>query len=201
MHTAYNHTDEPSGALKERIASSDPLAFRQLFEMYMDKLSSFATSIIKSPESAAEIVDEVFLKVWNNRSSITSINNLRVYLYSAVKNESLNHLSQKARRLVTEPFDEIDIQIGNHPDPEQLLITRELYQKIRAAVETLPPRCKMIFKLVKEDGLQYKEVAEILNLSVKTIDAQMVIAVTRLREAVRQDFNLPVQKKSKKNQD
>lgn len=201
MHTAYNHTDEPSGALKERIAASDPLAFRQLFEMYMDKLSSFATSIIKSPESAAEIVDEVFLKVWNNRSSITSINNLRVYLYSAVKNESLNHLSQKARRLVTEPFDEIDIQIGNHPDPEQLLITRELYQKIRAAVETLPPRCKMIFKLVREDGLQYKEVAEILNLSVKTIDAQMVIAVTRLREAVRQDFNLPVQKKSKKNQD
>jgi RNA polymerase sigma-70 factor (ECF subfamily) len=60
-----------------------------------------------------------------------------------------------------------------------------MLQKIKQAVDSLPPRCKLIFKLVREDGLRYGEVAEILSLSVKTIDAQMVIAVSKIRESVK----------------
>jgi RNA polymerase sigma-70 factor (ECF subfamily) len=65
------------------------------------------------------------------------------------------------------------------------MITKEMLQKIKQAADSLPPRCKLIFKLVREDGLRYSEVAEILSLSVKTIDAQMVIAVSKIREAVK----------------
>jgi RNA polymerase sigma-70 factor (ECF subfamily) len=102
---------------------------------------------------------------------------------------ALNYLSKKARESVTEPFDNIDIELSETAiSPEEILITAEIYKNIRDAVEALPPRCKMIFKLIREDGLRYKEVAEILNISVNTIDAQMAIAVKRIAEAVRKDF-------------
>jgi RNA polymerase sigma-70 factor (ECF subfamily) len=69
------------------------------------------------------------------------------------------------------------------------MITAEMYRNICNAVESLPPRCKMIFKLIREDGLRYKEVSEILNISVNTIDAQMAIAVKRIAQAVQKDFD------------
>jgi RNA polymerase sigma factor (sigma-70 family) len=109
------------------------------------------------------------------------IDNLTVYLYVAVKNRSLNSISQKARELIQAPFDDLDIELGDMAsDPHNLLVTSEMMQKMQQAVESLPPRCKMIFKLVREDGLRYKEVADILNISVNTIDVQMAIAIKKI---------------------
>ncbi|MBN8688715.1 MAG: RNA polymerase sigma-70 factor [Chitinophagales bacterium] len=161
-----------------------------MFHLFYTRLSQFATSIIKSEEIAGEVVDEVFVRLWTNRSTIGSIQNLRVYLYQAVKNESLNYLSRKAHQHIYEPFDDIYIQLNDDLSPERLMITQELISKIRAAVDALPPRCKMVFKLVREDGLKYREVAEILNLSHKTVDAQMVIAIGRIREALKEEMHL-----------
>ena len=86
--------------------------------------------------------------------------------------------------MVVEPFNHITIQIHDEYSPEQQLITEEIFKKIHSAVQDLPPRCKMVFKLVREDGLKYDEVAEIMKISVNTVDAQMVIAVKRIREAI-----------------
>ena len=80
--------------------------------------------------------------------------------------------------------------------PEQILITTEIRQKIQKTVEALPPRCKMIFKLVREDGLKYKEIGEILNISVNTIDAQMAIAVKRITHAIESEFDFSFKKNS-----
>jgi RNA polymerase sigma-70 factor (ECF subfamily) len=107
-----------------------------------------------------------------------------------VKNESLNYLSRKAHQHLYEPFDDINIQLSDDMNPEKLMMTKELLNKIRSAVDELPARCKLIFKLVREDGLRYKEVADILNLSVKTVDAQMVIAVSRIRETMKEELHL-----------
>lgn len=82
------------------------------------------------------------------------------------------------------------------------MITGEMLRKIHDAVEALPPRCKMIFKLVREDNLRYKEVSEILHISEKTVDAQMVIAIKKLSQVLRPHFDgFPDFKKTKKNQD
>lgn len=177
--------------LKERIAASDQQAFKQLFHFYTPRLNQFAFSLVKSKEAAAEIVDEVFIKVWKQRQGLPGISNLNVYLYRAVKNTCLNYLSQRARQLVTEPFDLFDAELSvEHDNPEKKMITSELMKKIVAVVEALPPRCKMVFKLVREDGLKYKEVAEILNISPKTVDAQMVIAMRQISEQVKMDVDL-----------
>jgi RNA polymerase sigma-70 factor (ECF subfamily) len=68
------------------------------------------------------------------------------------------------------------------------MITAEMQKRIRSAIQTLPPKCRLIFKLIREDGLKYKEVAELLNLSLKTIENQMTIAIKKISEAIRFDF-------------
>jgi RNA polymerase sigma-70 factor (family 1) len=145
-------------------------------------------------------VDDVLVQIWKNRETLPQIENLRVYLYTATKNTSLNYLSRKARIMVTEPFDDINVQLQDEQCPEQQMITEELFRKIHSAVDDLPPRCKMIFKLVREDGLRYKDVAEILNISVNTVDAQMVVAVKKIREAVGGHFSRPPAPTVKKTQ-
>ncbi len=167
--------------LQIRIAGNDEAAFTQLYLLFGKKLTQFALSLVRSKEIAEELVEDVFVKLWSQRRQITEIDNLRVYLYVAVKNRSLNALSQKARELVAAPFDYLDTQVHDFAaDPYEMLITAEMMERMRGAVESLPPRCKMIFKLIREDGLRYKEVAEILNISVNTIDVQMAIAIRKI---------------------
>jgi RNA polymerase sigma-70 factor (ECF subfamily) len=175
--------------IKQRIAFADEKAFRQLFDCYAPKLIQFALSIIKDKEVAMEIVHEVFVKIWKLKERTPHILNLKVYLYTAVKNTAVNYLSGKFATLCTESFDDTNIQLRDEDCPEQLLITAEIFKQIQQAVEQLPPRCKMIFKLVREDDLKYKEVAEILNISANTVDAQMVIAVKRISEKVKIHFD------------
>src|SRR5215207_4306978 len=163
--------------IKDKIALGDQNAFRELFNFFSKKLTHFAISIVKSNDAAREIVDEVFIRIWRNKENITGIQHLKVYLYTATKNTSLNYLSSRARQNITEPFDFFSVELCDEQSPEKKLITAELLKKINGAIELLPPRCKMVFKLVREDGLSYKEVAEVLNISTKTVDAQMVIAV------------------------
>jgi RNA polymerase sigma-70 factor (ECF subfamily) len=192
-------TNDPTlDYLKEKIAAGDQKAFRELFMAHCARLTQFAFAIVKTQDAAREIVDEVFIKIWRNKNTIENIQNLTVYLYTATKNTSLNYLSMNARKNITEPFDNLSIQMTDDQSPEKKLIYSEILNKINQAIDNLPPRCKMVFKLVREDGLSYKEVAEILNISPKTVDAQMVIAVKQVGEKLKGDLEIFPSKKIKK---
>ena len=167
--------------LQSQVAIGDTRAFRQIFDALFSNLTKFSFSFVHSKEAATEIVDELFVQLWIKRADIMKINDLRVYLYTATKNASLNYISKKAKQIEVEPYENLIVQMTDLVSPEQIMITKEMLQKIKEAVDSLPPRCKLIFKFVREDGLSYSEVAEILGLSIKTIDAQMVIAVARIR--------------------
>ncbi len=191
--------------LQTRIANNDETAFTQLYLHFGKKLIHFSVSLVRSKEIAEELVEDVFVKLWANRSHIIEIENLTVYLYVAVKNRSLNVLSQKAKELVSASFDYLDTTVDEFAaDPYDLMITAEMMGRMHQAIETLPPRCKMIFKLIREDGLKYKEVGDILNISVNTIDAQMAIAVKKICTALQikkpfsphQQASLPANKKT-----
>jgi len=167
--------------IQERLSLSDEGALIGLYQTCYKKLFHFAKSIVRTNELAEEAVEDVFIKLWCRRNSISEIDDLNVYLYASVKNASLNILSQKAKELVAAPFDFLDIALGDDSlSPDDVMITADMMRKMQGAIDTLPPRCRMIFKLIREDGLKYKEVAEILNISVNTIDAQMAIAVKKL---------------------
>ncbi|MBA4167667.1 MAG: RNA polymerase sigma-70 factor [Chitinophagaceae bacterium] len=175
--------------IQAQIALNDQVAFRKLFDFYSSRLINFSFVIIKDKDVAQEIVDDVFIKIWKQRQQVAQINNMRVYLYTAVKNTSLNYLAKKATDVITQPFDFLNIEISDQGNPEKTMVNNELMSLINTAIEGLPPRCKMIFKLVRQDNLKYAEVAEILNISPNTVDAQMVIAVKRISEKLKNSLN------------
>lgn len=177
--------DVDFGFIQKQISNGNEAAFAKLYAIFKKRLVTFSYSLTHSWEIAEDVVADVFVRIWANRQQVASINNLAVYLYVSVKNQSLNRLSEKAKKLVSAPFDDLDVEVqALYNDPHVLMVTSEMMGQMNKAIETLPPRCKMIFKLVREDGLRYKEVADILNISVNTIDAQMAIAIKRICEAV-----------------
>ena len=188
MNADADFTDIIQQKLLTQIASGNEEALRQVYHHFYKKLLQFAFILTKNKEAAEELVEDVFIKFWKNKQNAEVIRNLKVYLYTAIKNTCLNYLSSKANESITKPFDAINIELSGPVCPDQLLIFQETFAKIKSAIETLPPRCKMIFKLIREDGLKYKEVAEILNLSPHTVDAQMTIAIRRIAFLVREEF-------------
>ncbi len=188
MSSDIDFTDVSRTKLLKQIAAGNEVAFRQVYHQFYKKLLQFAFILTKNKQAAEELVEDVFIKIWKNRQNAEAIHNLKVYLYTATKNTCLNYLSSKANDSITKPFDAINIVLTEPVCPEQLFIYRETFAKIKSAIETLPPRCKMIFKLIREDGLKYKEVAEILNVSPNTVDAQMTIAIRRIALLVRDEF-------------
>ncbi len=169
--------------------SNDTKAFEKLYLFLYKDLHRFAFSIIKSRHIAEEIVSDVFVQLWKKKESVAEINNLRVFLYVAVKNLSLTYLYKAKKQKVCwieEYAGGTEIQLKSVASDE-LLIAKEVAEALQKAIRNLPDKCKAIFKLVKEDGLKYAEAASILNLSVKTIENQMGIALKKIAGSLKQN--------------
>lgn len=174
-----------SNDLMERIAVyGDARAYKQFFYHFYPRLLSFSESLLRNRESAEEVVSDVFTKIWNNRTSLPTIENIELYLYVITKNHSLNRLLADKRKAHLELNEKHYSLRSMNYDPEQLLITAEMFRKVQTAIQQLPPRCRLIFKLIKEDGWSYRQVAELLNISVKTVENQMTIAIKKLAHSI-----------------
>lgn len=166
----------------------DTAAYKELFLLYHKRLLNFSMTITHSNESAEEVVSDVFMKIWTNRKTLSTIENFHLYIYVVTKNISISRLLKERKRQAFS-LDEIKIDVKNiYPDPEQLMITAEMQKRIGAAIQALPSKCQIIFKLIREDGFKYKEVAELLNLSLKTVENQMTIALKKITESIRFDL-------------
>ena len=177
--------------LKTHIALYDSeSAYQQLFKYLFPSLYRFCYFILKSRELAEEAASDVMITLWRNRLKMLEINNIKVYAFVIARNVSLNILNRNHKEeLISLDDIQIDILLDAH-NPEQLLINDELKKKLESATQSLPSKCKLVFKLIKEDGLTYKETATILNISVKTVDAHLVTAVKKLSTILREEFNL-----------
>lgn len=171
--------------LQERIAQSgDSNAFKELYYILFNDLTRFANIFIQQKELSEEVVQDVFTKLWQQRDKINSINNLKVYLFTATKNTALNYRKKYPLQSLS-VFDKEVLDISyDIRNPEELFITGEMLKQINEAIQTIPPKCKLIFILVKEGGFKYKEVAQILNISQKTVENQMGIALKKMSIAL-----------------
>jgi len=175
--------------LQMRIAQfEDQKAYEELYVSLYRYLYNFAWSFVKSKQLAEEIVSDVFIKVWQKRKMLESIVNFKVYLYVATKNISLNYLGKNKTLSYSDIQDLSAELISTYSDPEQLLITSDMLLLINTAIAQLPSRCRLIFQLVKEDKMRCREVAEILQISPKTVENQVTIAVRKIGNAVRFDI-------------
>jgi RNA polymerase sigma-19 factor, ECF subfamily len=165
--------------------NNDETAFKEFYKENVFKLFQFAFAFIQSKELAEEIVNDVFLKLWQTRNGLDKINNINVYLYVAVKNTAANYLRKVAAKRYIDPERLVVTHFYLSPDPCQAMMTEELKRKIEASINQLPPKCKLIFKLVKEDSLSCTEVAAILDISYKTVTTQLTIAIKKLEQLLK----------------
>lgn len=165
-------------------------AFEKLFDDYYAMLCLIAGDILKNKQLAEEIVDEVYVTLWQKRDSIQINKSIRAYLVKSVQNRCFNWLDQtKTERLLfsnsveTSQYDSIrwsdDYPLGN-------LLEQELQKVIQESVESLPEQCRTVFLLSRDRELTYDEIAAHLNISVNTVKTQMKIALSKLREALQE---------------
>ncbi|MBC8153930.1 MAG: RNA polymerase sigma-70 factor [Bacteroidetes bacterium] len=166
----------------DRIATlNDERAFRSLFNLFYPELIRFALFYVNVRESAEEIVQDVFLKIWQIRANLLAIKAFRAYLFTATRNQCLNYLQKTGRPFVVGlNYVSEDDLVSTTENPQQELERMDMQQQIDTAINTLPPQCRLIFQLVKEQGLSYKEVATLLTISPRTVEAQIAIALRKL---------------------
>jgi RNA polymerase sigma-70 factor (ECF subfamily) len=158
--------------------SEIPLQFEQLFKANFRLLCNIANNIVKNERAAEDIVQDVFLKLWQKKDELKIHSNLLGYLYRATANASIDYL--KHNRNVIPLKQTIHYQ-KTDDNAETAVMRKELEKNIEKAMRTLPPKCKAIFVLSRFEGMKYKEIAEHLNISVKTVENQMGIALDKLR--------------------
>lgn len=163
----------------------DKHAYQELFLYFCKPLTRFAVTIVGSKEAAEEVYSSVFLKLWDLGQGLNNVDNLRLYLFVSIKNESLNYLAKYYKFKVTD-IEAVDARfLPGVYTPEESLLESELHRALHRAVRSLPVKCRMVYKLIKEDGLSYKEVADILGISVNTIEGHMTTALRKLSVSLR----------------
>ena len=166
------------GNLIKRIKRGEARAFEELFRTYSAALIRFGWRIVRNTQVAENIVQDVFVRIWHNRAALDPGLNIKAYLYQAVKNQALQHL--RHLKIENRRDDMPDVQ---HPgkSPEARIEEQETASAVYEAVALLPPHRRIIFTLSKYDHLTYAEIAEIQNISIKTVETQMGRALKFLR--------------------
>ena len=164
----------------------DERSFKRFVESYSNDLLYYARYLVHSKEEAEEIVSDVFFEVWQNRDKLHEIRNEKVWLLTITHNKAVSYLRKKEHSVSSVSWDEVggytmpvDLQT-----PDSQLISREEMNRINAAINNLPPRCRQVFILAKIEKLLYKDIASILDISVTTINVQRARALEQISEAL-----------------
>jgi len=172
--------------LFDRIKSGDQKALETLFSVYFPRLNDFARNVVKDDVISQDIVQDVFVKVWEKRFEIETIN-LEAFLFKLVRNRCIDYI--KYLKVVNNRMQEIQISskyeelyridfIGDEP---YVLIEQELKQKIEKTIESLPERCREVFILSRMNGLKNKEIAEKLGINIKNVERHLTRALQTFR--------------------
>ena len=155
----------------------DPLFFEQTFKSEFDSLCNMANKIVGSQEIAEDLVQNLFLSIWKKRNKIKVKSSVKAYLTSSIINLSYNHIRSQKRRDSLRPHSDL---ISNQT--EQAIHFNELHNRIDAAIKKLPPKCQVIFSLSRFQGMSNSQIASHLEISNKTVENQIGIALKKLRK-------------------
>lgn len=177
-----NRTDDQS--LYLQLKEGNEQAFKALFQKYYASMCHYACQFLKDSDMAEETVQELFVRLWEKRITLTIDTSVSHYLFRAVRNHCLNQLQhQKIRQQYASHVMETARQ---EADWQPFFMELELIERIEKCISALPEKRQEIFRLSREQGLKYKEIAEKLNISVKTVEAQMGLALKYLRDELKE---------------
>ncbi|HEX6169784.1 MAG TPA: RNA polymerase sigma-70 factor [Chitinophagaceae bacterium] len=170
-----------NGSIGTLLAQKDETAFEQVFKTHFKRLHAYAFTILRDEAEAEEIVQQVFFKLWERNENLSLTGSVSAYLYRAVHNESLNYL--KHQKVRSNHQLHVAYSMKNEVEhPAKKVMAGELEKKIHTALNELPEQCRTIFQMSRFDELKYREIADKLGISVKTVENQMGKALKLLRE-------------------
>lgn len=167
--------------LIQRLSNHDRGAFEQIFKTYYSDLCKFCVKYVRDEQVAEEVVQEVFINIWERRASLTITTSVKSYLFTAIRNRSFNYLKLQLPK-EQKKVDLDGVGFIEEDSKEQQMIMDELKDYVHSAIESLPNKCRIIFNLSRNAGMTYKEIAEELDISVKTVENQIGLALKKLRE-------------------
>jgi RNA polymerase sigma-70 factor (ECF subfamily) len=169
----------------DRLRVGDPLAFERIFHAYYAPLCSFASSYVRSHEISEEIVQDLFCWIWDRRFTLEMPSGLRLWIFTAVRNRSLNAL--RDRRLELSTYERVALDARPRPvaeSPDAVLSARELSDAVARTVALMPPRCREAFTLIRLQHMSYAEAAHVMGISSKTVEVHMTRAMANLRASL-----------------
>jgi len=170
-------------AIFEKIKKGDESAFEELFNAFYGSLCNYAYQFLENIEDAEEVSQDIYVKLWEKRSSIEIETSVKNYLFRSVRNQCLNQIQHnKVKKQYSEKIKDFSKQ---DLDTSRYFIEPGLAREIEKTINSMPEKRKEIFKLSRETGLKYKEIAEQLNISIKTVEAQMGLALKYLRKKLK----------------
>jgi RNA polymerase sigma-70 factor (family 1) len=171
--------------LVTRLNDSDEDAFEQLYQLYSGRLFGYLIKLIKSELFAQELLQDTFIKLWNNREKINTDKSFRSYLFRIAENNVYDFFRKAARDKKLQAAI-IKSACRHYQHVEENLLTKENEQILQDAINLLPPKRRQIFQLIKIEERSYDEVSTLLNISVSTINDHIVKATKSIREALKQ---------------
>ena len=184
MKSIRTHTDKE---LVQSLKSGDHQAFERLFIRYGQKLFAFSNSYLRSENDAEEIVQDVFLKIWDNRLSLKTDTSFQSYLFTIAFNAIKKSFNKKAKD-ETYHHDVLDAIYNNDQPTDFEASYQVLIEKLNDVIQRLPERRKLIFIQRKKEGKSIKQIAEDLDISVKTVENQITEAIKQIKRELQQDF-------------
>ncbi len=169
--------------LMQRIKAGESLAYDTLFKKYYAYLCMVVFRMTQDKNEAEDVVQEVMLEIWRKRETIEIKNAVKPYLHRAVRNKTLNRI--RDNKLQFEGEDQLVELPSLSSSPIQQMQGEEMADLIKKTYENLPERCRIVFSLVKYEGLSYKETAEKLEISIKTVENQISKALRIFRKALK----------------
>ena len=166
--------------LKIAVSSGCHKSFELLFHQYKDFLFHYSFRVLRSKEVADEMVQKTFIKLWQGRSRISNVLSMKGYLFTIIRNLILDHLKKVSREQILKDDLKLRIQIS-HMKPEEDLIYADLETIAHQAIESLPTQRKLIFKLNRENGFSYHEIASQLNISENTVKVSIYKSLNHIR--------------------
>lgn len=175
--------DQSDKLLIREIQEGNVRAFKKLMRVYYRELVDFAHYYVKSSYLAKDVVQDVFANIWEKRGRWSPDRSLKMYLYQSVKNEALKMLrNRKTERKYIESYLEEVGEQKIYPEQMEIGEEKDFQQAARQAIQSLPKRARMTYQLHRRDGLTYKEIAHVMDVSHKTVESQMSRALRMLRE-------------------
>ena len=162
-----------------RIKHDDHRAFRIIFKSLYEPLLAYVITFTHDRQEAKDIVQNCFITLWDKRKDLLDESSLKNYLFTIAHNLYINQY--KKNQYKTKVFDELKYRALNSRINEVGEVTKDRTKKLTLLIDHLPPRCKQILLLNKKEGKKYREIADTLNISIKTVESQMRIAYQKIR--------------------